>query len=203
VDLKKLSHGVPDQSLTKVQKIMLRDPVPPHNREIHHVTLPQSTPPHTWPRLWRATTPPPTWSLTHFLIHSPPTQVKSTQMKLSDYHEIIGLSDLFGTLGTLFRGPISLLSLFTTLINYDINLSMCDTFLTNLLPLTDNCELLSTPKDLWFEFVPKYSEYSDISNPNIDFWYQMIVQSWFASLRWSGEALRVDLNPSKTKSRKY
>ena len=68
-------------------------------------------------------------------------------MKLSDYHEIIGLSDLFGTLGTLFRGLISLLSLFTTLINYDINLSMCDTFLTNLLPLTDNRGLLSTPKE--------------------------------------------------------
>jgi len=47
----------------------------------------------------------------------------------------------------------------------------------------DNCGLLTTPKEtLWFEFRCSYFENFVIWNLNIDFWYQRIVQSWFASI---------------------
>jgi len=48
-----------------------RDPPPPHTREVYTPNLNSTPHPPTWPR---STTPALTWSLTHFLIHHPPTQ---------------------------------------------------------------------------------------------------------------------------------
>ena len=61
----------------------------------------------------------------------------------------------------------------STLLNYYSNLSMCDTFLIELLPPVDNRRLLTNPKET---FDLNWSPATlIISHPNTDFLYQKIV----------------------------
>ena len=54
---------------------------------------------------------------------------------------------------------------FSTLFNYHCNTFICGSFLTRLLPLTDDWWwLLSTPKETWFEFECSYFEHLIISH---------------------------------------
>jgi len=73
----------------------------------------------------------------------------------------------------------------STLFNYDSNLSMCGTFLQKLIHLPDNRGLPPTPKETYDLNLNAVTLSLVISNPNIFFWHQKFVQSWFASICFS------------------
>jgi len=69
----------------------------------------------------------------------------------------------------------------STLINYNSNLFMRNTFLKKMLPLPDNHELLPTPKETYDLILSAVTlRFWSFRTPNIDFLYQRIEQSWFA-----------------------